>query len=392
MSAVLMLVNGPGELWSLARPLKRALDELGVASQVFLLPCQFASGVEREVASSIWEEGEVIGPLGSWGTIGWLGRGRGLGSWRLLVQLGGDPLWGLLFKRRMGAELWRYTYRPKGGIWGVDRVFSPAWCAPLAERASSVEFIGDLVLSCFDEGLTSPLRLVLGDGSVLEGLRARVVLYLPGSRWRVREKGLAFLLEVARVLRDRRPGWGHLFLLSPFFRDEELSHIRGLISGFPLEGIAFAVGDVPSARGLFQVAVTQPGTNTLELMYSRVPAVVLLPLEMADLLPRWGFLWALGGLPLLGGLAREILVSRVLRLKSTLAWPNRIAGEEIFPELVERLSPSSVADFLLSWCEGEGYARALAALESLDFSGLEEGARTLAAEIGRRLFGGEASL
>lgn len=392
MSAVLMLVNGPGELWSLARPLKRALDELGIASQVFLLPCQFASGREREVASSIWGEGEVIGPLGPWGTIRWLADGRLPRSWRLLVQLGGDPLWGLLFKARLGAELWRYTCRPRGKAWWVDRVFSPAWCKGLVGCSSSVEFVGDLVLSCFEEGLTCSLRLVLGDGSVLDGSRDRVVLYLPGSRWRVRERGLAFLLEVARALRDRRPSWGHIFLLSPFFCDDESAHLRDLVSDLPLEGMAFAVGDVPSARGLFHVAVTQPGTNTLELMYSRVPALVLLPLEMADLFPRWGLVGILGGLPLLGGLFRGLLVNAALRRRSALAWPNRIAGEEIFPELVDRLSPELVVDFLLSWCEGDGYERALSALGSLDFSGLGEGARTLASKINYRLFGGEGSL
>ena len=77
MKSVLLLANGPGELWGWVRPVAAELKRRSRKVSLLLLPCQFASGEERRVAESLAPD-ELRGPSGLAGTLRdalFLGRG-----------------------------------------------------------------------------------------------------------------------------------------------------------------------------------------------------------------------------------------------------------------------------------------------------------------------------
>ncbi|MBC7336847.1 MAG: hypothetical protein H5U01_11345, partial [Clostridia bacterium] len=89
---LLLLVNGPGELYSWGLPLARNLEKNGWEVYLRLLPCQFSSGYEKEVA---FLEGLKF---------------ERNGSPDIILQLGGDAFWGWREKRKYKAPLVRYGF------------------------------------------------------------------------------------------------------------------------------------------------------------------------------------------------------------------------------------------------------------------------------------------
>ena len=87
---VTILTNGPGELWGWVRPVVSELRKRGHTISLWLLPCQFSSGYEREAASFLGVD-KLEGPSGTAGT------------WQniihektdKIIQLGGDIIFGL---------------------------------------------------------------------------------------------------------------------------------------------------------------------------------------------------------------------------------------------------------------------------------------------------------
>ena len=86
---VTILTNGPGELWGWVRPVVSELRKRGHTISLWLLPCQFSSGYEREAASFLGVD-KLEGPSGTAGT------------WQniihektdKIIQLGGDIIFG----------------------------------------------------------------------------------------------------------------------------------------------------------------------------------------------------------------------------------------------------------------------------------------------------------
>lgn len=91
------------------------------------------------------------------------------------------------------------------------------------------------------------------------------------------------------------------------------------------------------------LAVTQPGTNTLELMHRAVPALVAVPFSFIGKIPLSGLAGMALSLPGGAALKEVVLRRKAARREGYLAWPNRIAGMEVFPELVGDVSPSQLA-------------------------------------------------
>ena len=100
-----ILTNGPGELWGWARPVAMELRKRGHSVSLWLLPCQFASGHEREAASLLGVD-KLEGPAGAariW---------RDMNNERTdyVVQLGGDMIFGMHLSKTANVPLACYTY------------------------------------------------------------------------------------------------------------------------------------------------------------------------------------------------------------------------------------------------------------------------------------------
>ena len=325
MKRILLLANGPGELWCWARPMIPALGERGFEVSLKLLPCQYASGNERNTAEDLVASG-VGPPLSIFPAL----VGKGGSGFDAVLQLGGDLLFGLAFSARNRAPLFCYTYGAKPLLARCDRIFSAFEGMLQYEDAvrDKVLIVGDLVAdSLAMDGEEFPWT---------PGGSPRIVLF-PGSRRVIRSAALPFIREAADRIRVLLPRSEAVVALSPFSEPGELK----LWASEGLRAVTSATGSLLKGADL---AVTQPGTNTLELAHSLVPAIVVVPFSFLRYLPLPGLLGALGFIPLAGGALKEKLLRRLSGNKGFLAWPNRLAGSEILPEMVGDVGAIDVAD------------------------------------------------
>jgi lipid-A-disaccharide synthase len=92
------------------------------------------------------------------------------------------------------------------------------------------------------------------------------------------------------------------------------------------------------------VALTIPGTNTLELGIAGVPSVVVLPLNRPEVIPLEGPGHWLSLLPLVGvPLKRRAVRLFVERLRYPVSLPNQFSGESLMVEVKGVIDPDGVA-------------------------------------------------
>lgn len=326
MKPILLLANGPGELWGWVRPMIHELRSRSRKVSLLLLPCQFASGEERRVAESLTPD-ELRGPSSLVGTLEdalILGRKA-----EAVLQMGGDLLWGRIASKAGRTPLLCYAYGRKQGLSRCDRVFT-AFPSMAEAMGGGVQVAGDLVRD----------SLAL-DGQDSSGEDTEpAVLFFPGSRAAIREFSFPFLRGMLPFLKKQAPGWRFRVVLSPFSTqgEEEAWHSEGFSTA--RGGEAF--------RGA-EFAVTQPGTNTLELMHRGIPFCVLVPFASLRKIPLPGIFGLVASLPGIGPRLRETVLRRRRRKMELLAWPNRLAGRMLAEECIGDYSPETAAEFVISW-------------------------------------------
>lgn len=328
MRRVCLLVNGPGELWGWARPLVRELSNCGFAVTVWLLSCPFATGLEELLAGS-WNV-EVVGPNGAFREFWEMRRGRrGID---LVLQLGGDLFFGRTLARAEGSPLACYTYGYKPGLSRCAAAWTAFECMAegLRKKGIRAEPIGDLVADA----------LMVDDGiSPWSSKESKKIALFPGSRPAIRKRALSYLGEVVKILKELDDGVEFAALLSPFCTREEME-------------MWFEAGLNPTTSGTRQVladadmALTQPGTNTLELLHMAVPALVVVPFAFLRDIPVSGVKGWASGLPVIGGMFKEFVLRMAAKHRGYLSWPNRIAGHEVLPEVVGVVKPQALAQLI----------------------------------------------
>ncbi len=333
MKRYLVLANGPGEVWGWARPLLREILRRGDVPELCLLPCQFASGREKEAVERHLPV--KVYPLS--GRKFFLEPRKG--GYSGIIQLGGDLFFGRYFSWRCGCPLATYTYGWKKGLRNCDLVATAfeTMKKSLENRGQPVYVTGDLVASALE---ADPHDF---SWSAPEGRR---VVFFPGSRKIIREAALSYALDFRRALLERLPEVEITALLSPFSDPEEPFL-------WQREGFRTATTDTGGVLAGADAALTQPGTNTLELLHTCTPGMVVVPDRFLSLIPLPGILGGLDRIVFLGSWIRHAGI-RHLRssLKDYLAWPNRIGGREILPERTGPCLPEDLARemaaFLLS--------------------------------------------
>lgn len=321
---VTFLVNGPGELWGWARPLSREMATRGWKVTIRLLPCPFASGRELHAAERL----DVVSVKGPCNWIKTILSFKDVQT-DLVVQLGGDLLFGRILSAVSRAPLACYTYGDKKGIKKCDLVATAF--SNMADNISvNASVMGDLV----SDGVK------MEEGDFYWKSKGFRVAFFPGSRPEIRRISMPYLREVVVLLKEREPDLEYATLMSPFITSDEIKlwKARGLCP------VTASAGKVLKGADL---AVTQPGTNTLEILHTSVPALVAVPFRFLKNIPLSGFKGIVLSMP--GG---EKLKDSLLRKKAEntgfLAWPNRLAGAEVMPELVGDISPEDLVDNILA--------------------------------------------
>ena len=366
-SAELVIVSsGPGEVSTWAVPMARAARAWAAARgealtlSLVLPPCQFASGQEAAFARRQGLFARVLGPRDTLAVVTGLRR-LALAAPGCVLHLGGDLWYSSTVARRAGVPAYAYveTALIRSRAQRFAGVFVPSQIlanelAAAGVRADRVAVAGDLRVDALARA-RSTVRPA-HDG-------VRVALF-PGSRRWIVGGFLPFLLRTVDAMHARRGDLAFTLIASPFLRRDAIdSALDGRRADLRRLGITIVDGDDLGAAANADLAITLPGTNTVQLAVLGVPMLVVLPLDRPGRIRTEGLSEWLARIPGLGGAIKGVMAWRFLRRPHALAWPNREAGRMIVPEMVGRLDPADVA------------RRALAMLD--DRGGLEATARDL---------------
>lgn len=348
-TTLIIVGNSPGEVAGWAVPVaaeaRRLASEGGwsVETVLCLPPCQFASGQEEAAAEASGVFDRIVNPrttlLLALGLPGWTPAAT-----PVVLHVGGEFWFSRRLARRWGGRVFAFVERAHiaRAHRAYERIFVPT--TALRER-----LIGRGVSDHKIEVTGDPLQdAVLAEVAPTESrsaddTRPKVAL-LAGSRNSVFSAVFPFWVETAAALRARVPEIRLLAAVSPFVspqvRRTLLSRHR---AGLDAAGIEVKRGDRSSIRNA-DLALTIPGTNTLELALMRVPTLVVLPFSLAPQIPVEGAIEWLTRVPRLGLALKLALARRHISRRPYLALPNMRAKRLIMPELVGDVTPEQVAD------------------------------------------------
>jgi hypothetical protein len=355
---VVLVSNGPGELYTWVRPtleaLRRADPDVRVV--ISLIPCQFATGSEPAIAAGFGADAVTTASE----YVRAAAAGRAPAALRdaersVVVSMGGNGGLAATLARRLGTVALRYSFvpylHPGIRLLMVHDQATRRTARLLGLSTARVEAIGNLVADAVRAAEPVPDP---GDPHVLlfGGSRDAFALHL-----------IPFMIALVDRLAPRYPRARFVWPVSRL-----LSHAT-VAAG--IEGRAAAtlggtggtrVGDTVVTPGgavielvdeaaryahmrAATTAVTIPGTNTLELGIAGVPAVVVLPLNRPEVIPLEGPGHWLSLLPLVGvPLKRRAVKLFVERLDQPVSLPNRFSGETLMTEIKGIVSVAQVAD------------------------------------------------
>ena len=359
---IVLVSNGPGELYTWVRPvlaeLRRQAPERRVT--VSLIPCQFASGHETRIAETFGAD-RVTSPKDF---LGLLAGNRSAFSVQAdaLLGLGGSAGLALQLAARLHAPAYRYSFVPywhaKLQALFVDSPRTAQRARLLGAPGSRTEIVGNLVADAVE--LSEP---------VAEPGSPHIVM-LCGSRDGFAVHIIPFMLALADALHTHYPNARFVWPVSRLLSEEALAQGIAGAEKDTLEGISGKrVGDTVITPGgarlelvpestryahmrAADVAVTIPGTNTLELGIAGVPSVVLLPLNKPEVIPLEGPGHWLSLLPVVGpSLKRRAVLLAAPHLPVSL--PNNLSGEKLMVELKGALTLQGVLGEILGLLEDE---------------------------------------
>ncbi len=310
-NTIVITTNGPGEIVGWVTPLvKRIRHKINNCNIIVaVLPCQFAPGNEYNFISSNLDVDLVLSPAQS---IKWIlfnvKPNISLSATGSVLFLGGDPFWAYLLKRKLRYNALAYTEHGK---------FNQKWFDSVYSR----EIDGNLMNDAFSqlEHKKNPVKHIT---------------FFPGSRI----AHIKYLVPLYKEIISNISGDYTFYLsISPFVD-------KNLLSGIDLSGFELVFQAPEQVLARTDLLVTIPGTNTAQAAISKVPQLVLVPLNRPEEIPLEGIAGYIDKIPVIGKLIKRMLVNKKVKKQKFFSHPNILAGRSIVPEMVGVLSPKFVAD------------------------------------------------
>ena len=319
---VTILTNGPGELWGWVRPVASELRKRGHSISLWLLPCPFSSGHEREAASLLGVD-KLEGPSSASATWSEIANE----NTDCIIQAGGDVSFGLRMSKSSNAPLTVYSYRHRKDIPGAKLLTAYHEQVNL----QSVTAIGDLVKDSVNMDIT-PQALSSWDWYKDNTPR---ILFLPGSRPKIRSAVIKWLCELRDNITKLIPNARIRSLFPQFMPEYEINIWRK-------EGLNPARAGAGVAMNNSDYAVTQPGTNNFEMMHSGLPGLVTAPEKY---MPVAGVANILSHIPFIGNIfRRNALIHTVRKWNGFISLPNRTFQKNILVEMWGNVTPAMIAE------------------------------------------------
>ncbi len=359
--------NGPGEVAGWLRPLLRALylRVPDLESYVFLVPDDYASGFEAKMVREAFPATRVLDPK-SYLRFAFGATFADVPRRVDIVQyIGGDLLHAARVHARLRgrAATYKFSRRP------YRRLFARAFAVDARNVTQLVGWgispddileVGNLAI----DGALFESALPQEPGTPIDG-----ILFMPGSRSYEVENLIPFYFAVALAILRERPEIRVAFALSPFTTREQ---VRAAIEGgghprmFGRKGrfvgrgaedfLADVAGNVQipvlynalAAARASRLALTIPGTKTIELAALGVPMVTISPFNAPEIVTINGPLTYLDRIPLVGiPLKRAVTVAYASRF-AYHTQPNIDAGTSLVHEMHGTVTAARVARVALT--------------------------------------------
>ncbi|HVR47672.1 MAG TPA: hypothetical protein VMT95_13665 [Candidatus Binatia bacterium] len=354
--------NGPGEVAGWLRPLLRSLYSRApdLEALVFLVPDDYATGFEAAMVREAFPAARVYDPK-SYLKFALGARLEAAPAGVDLVQyIGGDLLHAARVHARLKGRAATYKFSRRAYRRLFDRAFAvdrsnaeqlAEWGTP-PER---IQRVGNLAI----DGALFEASLVPEPGTPVDG-----IVVMPGSRAYEIENLVPFFFAMAvRILRER-PEIPIAFALSPFTTRERVREAiesgghprlfgrRGrLVSD---GGRDFLESDDDGARipVLYnalaaarhaRLAVTIPGTKTIELAVLGTPAIAMTPLNAPEVVTINGPLTYLDRVPLVGVPLKRAAAVALSRRFEYHTQPNMDARAALIREVHGTVTPGRIA-------------------------------------------------
>jgi hypothetical protein len=357
---VVLVTNGPGELYTWTQPVVRTLRQIHpqLKVSISLIPDQFTSGNEAAIASTFGAD--VVTTAKDFLSFMTTGkRPIGLGDDKgIVISLGGNTRMALQLANRLGYPTYRYSFEP---YWNrkLRKLFVHSDTAYRRARLlgapkERLELIGNLVADAVQQ--TQP---VANPGSPH-------ILLLAGSRDTFSVVLIPFMIGLADYLGQVLPQAKFVWPVVSLLKDQTIQDgiagkekdvLGGLVgqreeniittpSGIKIEMIDEALRHAHMRAAT--LAVTIPGTNTLELGIAGVPSVVMLPMNKPEVIPLEGMGHWLGMIPLVGRFIKRRAVKLFVEgLKVPVSLPNRFSGEDLMLEVKGKVSVEGIGNEVL---------------------------------------------
>ncbi|MBX3143219.1 MAG: hypothetical protein KF813_05660 [Trueperaceae bacterium] len=359
----MLVSNGPGELYTWVRPVLREIRRRlpDAHASIALIPCQFACGAEAEIAATFEPDvlttpAQFLRAAATGSAPSELKEVPSTGG--AVIGLGGNGALAVKLGRNLGLPAFRYSFEP---VWlrGLEALLLPdAGTQQRAVRGGApterTAVVGNLVADAVEQAEPLPER-----GSPH-------VLLFSGSRDAFAVHLIPFMIALVDRLGPNLPGARFVWPVSSLLSEQTLAAGIAGTHAATLGG----VGGVREADAVItpggyrlelapeadryahmvsaDIAVTIPGTNTLELGVAGVPTVVMLPLNRPEVIPLEGLGHWLGVVPIVGKYLKRYAVRLFVQgLKVPVSLPNRIAKEELFDEVKGVVSPDLVAEHVM---------------------------------------------
>ncbi len=322
------IVNGPGEIAGWLYPLvdwvkKRSFDWIkDINFYTILVPCQFATGEEKRVLEEFNFFKEIIPPDLYWKNFVNKPKGK-----NIIFHFGGD-----LFFNGILSKIWKsysIAYIEKKYFWLF--LFNLVYSSKDL-KDPKIRYVGELRFENLNKNAFSK--------------KSNRIALFPGSRDYALRFYFPFYLALIKEIYKLYPDLQFTFFLSQFLRretiDQYLRKLNSLLKELPIE--IKILKNWKEQVNDFLFALTLPGTTTLQLGYSGIPMLVLLPLHRPEYLPIEGF----GHF--LKGRFRNFLVEIYLKNNPYLAIPNKYK-RGVVPEIIGRFNYKKVIKYILDILE-----------------------------------------
>lgn len=385
---LLIFSNGPGEVSTWVQPVLeavRARADIADKYRVILImhPCQFGSGTEHRVGCSI-DGIEQIVEKRAYMRMLLTGIGKRRYNFAregIIFSLGGNLMHPVLFRKRIRGKHQLYAYS-----------HNPGWGKQYKTIFVRNSFVKDMYLS---RGVPDEKLIITGDlvYSSLKHLRERnevrrelgigkgerMIVFLPGSREYMTKYLIPLFLKVIDDLTDRVSGLKSFLLKSPYISYELIE--ESLAIGGKIKGVDSITGTLhredgqqgihlPSGKRVailegqldlwgkgVDFAVSIPGTNTLQLAYRGIPALVVAPANKPEIVPIEGAANMVKWIPLAGTFLIRMAIKSYIKRYPLTALPNIYMNEEILPELVGVLETDDITLKIQELLTGEDLAK-----------------------------------